>query len=63
MTLEELETFNDSHLFKLAAEKFTRMSELHEKGANAEDINPYLIDIKYILYVLQERNVIDYDLK
>jgi hypothetical protein len=63
MKLEELETFNDSHLFKLAAEKFNRMSELHENGANAEDINPYLVDIKYILYVLQERNVIEYDLK
>jgi len=57
MTVEELEGFNNSHLLKLAAEKFHKMAELEDKGASSEEIHPYLTDVKYILAVLREKGL------
>ena len=57
MTVEELEGFSNAHLLKLAAEKFHKMSELEDKGAPAEDIHPYLTDVKYILTVLRDKGL------
>lgn len=55
MTIEELETFSNTHLFKLASEKFNRMAQLEENGAAAEEISPFMTDIKYILDLLGKR--------
>jgi len=57
MTVEELEGFSNSHLLKLAAEKFHKMAELEDKGASLEEIHPYLTDVKYILAVLREKGL------
>ena len=57
MTLEELQSFTNTHLFKLASEKFHKMSELEEKGATVDEIHPYLTDIRYILSTLRERGM------
>jgi hypothetical protein len=57
MTVEEMEGFSNSHLLKLAAEKFHKMAELEDEGASAEEISPYLNDVKYILAVLRDKGL------
>jgi hypothetical protein len=58
MTKAELEAFSNTHLFKLASEKFHKMAELDEGGAPAAEISPYLVDVEYIMVLLEKRGFI-----